>query len=75
MLELLAVSSKKHVAQHYGLSMDGLDSWLTRIRAWRKDYQWFLNKLLNIERGNPRLRKILLSASEEDLDLFEGPIE
>lgn len=62
MLQALAVAEKKIIASEYHLTMRGLDSWLHRIRERRKDNRWYENNLLAIERRNPRMRKILLSA-------------
>jgi len=65
MLEKLAVTEKKAIANEYHLTLRGLDSWLHRIRERRREFQWYINKILAIERRNPRLRKILLSAKME----------
>jgi len=66
MLRDLAVMEKKMVAEKYGLTLRGLDSWLHRIRERRREYTWYLNNILNIEKRNPRMKKILLSAKLEE---------
>jgi len=65
MLQKLLIKEKKIVAEEYGLSLRGLDSWLHRIRERRRQFQWYLNKILAIEKRNPRMKKILLSAKLE----------
>jgi len=61
MLELLAVTDKKIVAETFELTLRGLDSWLHRIRERRREFRWYLNKMLGLEKRNARMRKILLS--------------
>ena len=61
MLKLLAVLEKKAVAQKYELTPNGLDAWLTRIRRRRIDARWYENSILNLEKRDSRMRKILLS--------------
>jgi len=71
MLKLLAIQSKKIVAEHYGLTVQGLDSWLHRIRERRRQFRWYLNKILSVERRDPRMKKILLSAKLEEEEEYE----
>ena len=66
MLQKLSEMEKKMVAEEYGLTLRGIDSWLHRIRERRREFQWYLNSLLAIERRNPRMKKILLSAKLEE---------
>jgi len=65
MLQKLLVKEKKIVAQEYGLTLRGIDSWLHRIRERRREFQWYLNNLYAIEKRDPRMKKILLSAKKE----------
>lgn len=66
MLMSLGVKEKGLVAQHYKMTLRGLDSWLHRIRERRREFQWYLNNMLNIEKRNARMKKILLSAKIPD---------
>ena len=66
MLMLLGVKEKGLVAQHYKITLRGLDSWLHRIRERRREFQWYINNMLNIEKRNARMKKILLSAKIPD---------
>jgi hypothetical protein len=71
MLELLAVKEKGLVAAHFKLTLRGLDSWLHRIRERRREFQWYMNNILNVEKRNARLKKILLSSKIPDHLLIE----
>jgi hypothetical protein len=66
MLQFLAVQEKGLVAAHYKLTLRGLDSWLHRIRERRRDFQWWINNILSLEKRNARLKKILLSSKIPD---------
>jgi len=63
MLKMLVTQEKRAVAAHYNLTLRGLDSWLHRIRERRREYQSYVNNILNFEktRGG-RMKKMLLSA-------------
>ena len=79
MIGMLSRSKKEVVALHYGKLLgwesgdetNNLNQWLYRIRNRRADFREYINRVLSLEKRNPRLKKILLSASENDLDLIE----
>lgn len=73
MLEMLSVATKEAIRLKFALTKRGFDSWLHRIRERRRESRIYLNKILSLEKRNPRLRKILASASEQDLDLINDP--
>lgn len=75
MLELLGVQEKGLVATKFKLTIRGLDSWLHRIRERRRDCQWYINNILNLEKRNARLKKILLSSKIPDHLLVEAEKE
>jgi hypothetical protein len=66
MLRELSVKQKPIVAQQYKLTLRGLDSWLHRIRTRRKECQWYINNILDLEKRNERMKKILLSSKIPD---------
>lgn len=74
MIQLLAVKEKGIVAGQYKLTLRGLDSWLHRIRERRREFQWYINNILNIEKRNARLKKILLSSKIPDHLLVDEEI-
>jgi hypothetical protein len=69
MVEMLKVMSKEQVAQKFGITMRGLDAWLTRLRRRRMDGRKYENQLLNLERRDARLKKILISAKYDEPEM------
>lgn len=61
MVEALTTASKPLVAQRFNLTLRGLDSWLYRIRERRREFRWYENNLLSLEKRNPRIKKALMS--------------
>ena len=69
MIELLAqTTNKSRIAEHFGIQLASVDSWLHRIRERRRENRIYENRILSLEKRNPHLKKILLSAKPYEMD-------
>lgn len=75
LLEEIGKQEIKAVAAKYEMTTAALYAWLRRIRQRITRYQGYLNKIRNMQRNNPRIRKFTTTGKlrEEDIEEWEEP--
>ena len=62
LLEALSNMEPKQVAEYFEITEGALNAWVARIRQRKERYIWWLEKVRNIEKKHPHIKKRLLPA-------------